>query len=309
MFDAIAKVLGRLLYLIYNTIAFKNYGASLILFTIIIKLALLPLTIKQIKSTQKMQEIQPELDKLQKRYKNDKEKLNQEMMKLYQEKGVNPAGGCLPMLVQLPIIFALFYTIRKPLTYMLGWTKEAIGSAIIKIMEIKPEFFQGNQYAFIDQFESVKSDPTAVAQLFERNPYAEINIIEALNTIPNVLEEGMETISLKFMGIFHLGVRPTYDFSLITQNPGLYIPALVMVLLAVATTFLSTKLSMKQMSQSSNSQANQTNKTMMYFGPLMTLFIGFQAPLGLALYWTISNLVQLAQQFFLDKYVYKKKEE
>jgi len=309
MFDAIARILGRLLYLIYKTIAFQNYGVSLILFTIIIKLALLPLTIKQIKSTQKMQEIQPELDKIQKRYKNDKEKLNQELMKLYQEKGVNPAGGCLPMLVQLPIIFALFYTIRKPLTYMLGWTKELIGNVIIKIMEIKPEFFHGNQYAFLDQFESVKSDPLAVAGLFERNPYFEINVVDAVNTIPGLVGEGIEKISLNFLGIFNLGVKPTYDLNLITQNPGLYIPALVMVLLAVATTFLSTKLSMRQMSQNPNSQVNQTNKTMMYFGPIMTLFIGFQAPLGLSLYWTVSNLFQMAQQFFLDKHIYKKKEE
>ena len=93
MFDAIARVLGRLLYIIYKTIAFQNYGVSLILFTIIVKLALLPLSIKQIKSSQKMQEIQPEIDRIQKRYKNDREKLNQELMKLYQEKGVNPASG------------------------------------------------------------------------------------------------------------------------------------------------------------------------------------------------------------------------
>jgi len=78
MFNFIAKILGQLLYLIYNTIAFHNYGISLILFTVIIKLALLPLTIKQLKSTQKMQEIQPELQKIQQRYKNDNEKLNQE---------------------------------------------------------------------------------------------------------------------------------------------------------------------------------------------------------------------------------------
>lgn len=308
MFDAIAKILGKLLYLIYKTIAFQNYGVSLILFTFIVKLALLPLTIKQIRSTQLMQEIQPEIDRIQKRYKNDKEKLNQELMKLYQEKGVNPAGGCLPLLVQFPIIIALYYTIRKPLTYMLGWTKEFIGNVIIKIMEIQPGFFQGTQYSFINQFESIKSDPVAVANLFERNPYSEINIVDALNTVPNLVEEGMERISLNFLGIFNLGVKPTYDLSLITQNPGLYIPALVMVLFAVATTFLSTKMSMNQMSQKSNSQINQTNKTMMYFGPIMTLFIGFQAPLGLSLYWTVSNLFQMAQQFFLERNVYNKKE-
>ncbi|AGC69719.1 membrane protein insertase, YidC/Oxa1 family [Thermoclostridium stercorarium subsp. stercorarium DSM 8532] len=309
MSDAIARVLGRLLYIIYKTIAFQNYGIALILFTLIVKLILLPLTIKQIRSSQKISEMQPEIDRIQKRYKNDKEKLNQELAKLYQEKGVNPLSGCLPLFIQFPIIVALYYTIRKPLTYMLGWTKEFIGNIIIKIMEIQPQFFQGSQYSFINQFESVKSDPVAVANLFERNPYFEINVVDAINTIPELMGEGIEKISLNFLGIFNLGVKPTYDFNLIFQNPGLYLPALFMVLLAVATTFLSTKLSMKQMNQNSNSQVAQTNNTLLYFGPIMTLIIGFQAPVGLALYWTVSNLFQMAQQYFLDKYVYKKKEE
>lgn len=310
MFDFIAKILGQLLYFIYNTIAFHNYGLSLVLFTVIIKLALLPLTIKQLKSTQKMQDIQPELQKIQQRYKNDKEKLNQEMMKLYQEKGVNPAGGCLPMLVQLPILFALFYVIRKPLTYMFGWTKELLGNTIINIMAANPGHFSSAKFPFLDQFEGVKNDPLAVANLFEKNPYYEINIVDAVNNIPSLVEEGREMIHLTFMKIFNLGVVPTYNFELIKESPGLYIPALVLVLLTVGTTFLSTKLSMAKTAQSggSNPQMAQTNKTMMYFGPLMTLLISFQAPLGLSLYWLLSNLVQIAQQFFTDKYILKKKE-
>ncbi len=308
MFDAIARILGKVLYFIYNTIGFHNYGLSLIMFTVLIKCALLPLTVKQIKSTQQMQELQPELERLQKRYKNGKEKLNEETMKLYQEKGVNPAGGCLPMLVQLPIIFSLFYTIRRPLTYMLGWTKEAIGSVVISIMNLRPEFFQGKQFTFIDKFEDIKTDPLAVAELFERNPYYEINVIDAMNKIPNVAQEGMEKISLDFLGIINLGVKPSYDFNVIAQNPSVYIMALVMVVIAVGTTFLSTWLSMRSTSQSSNAQANQTGKSMMYVGPLMTLLISFQTPLGLSLYWTVSNVFQIAQQLFIEKYVRNKKE-
>ncbi len=308
MFDAIAKILGKVLYFIYNTIGFNNYGLSLILFTVLIKCALLPLTVKQIKSTQQMQEIQPEIERIQKRYKNDKEKLNEETMKLYKDKGINPAGGCLPMLFQLPIIFSLFYTIRRPLTYMLGWTKEAIGSAVIKIMEIKPDFFQGNQFTFLDKFEGVKGDPLAVVELFQRNPYYEINVVDAINTIPNVAQEGMEKISLDFLGIINLGVKPTYDFNVIAQNPSIYIMALVMVAIAVGTTFLSTWLTMKGTNQSSSAQANPTSKSMMYVGPLMTLLISFQTPLGLSLYWTVSNVFQIVQQVFIEKYVREKKE-
>ena len=120
IFDFIAKPLGQFLYFVYNTIAFKNYGLAIIIFTIVIKLVLLPLTIKQYRSTAKMQEIQPLIEDIQRRYKNDKEKMNQELMKLYQEHKYNPAGGCLPLLIQMPILFSLDCAINQPLRFILN---------------------------------------------------------------------------------------------------------------------------------------------------------------------------------------------
>lgn len=310
MFDFIAKLLGPLLFFTYNTIAFHNYGLSLILFTVLIKVALLPLTLKQLKSTEKMQELQPEIAKMQQRYKNDKEKLNQETMKLYQEKGVNPMGGCLPMLFQLPIVFSLFYTIRMPLTYMYGWTKEFMGNLIIKVMSVMPNVFPLKTYPFISEFENIKADPLQVIKLFEKNPYREINLVGAINEMPSLVEGGEKIINLNFLKIFNLGVRPTYDFKIISENPGLYIPALVLVLIAVGTTYYQSKISLaKTQATKDSAQLNQTNKSMMLLGPVMTLFISFQAPLGLSLYWIISNLTQIAQQLFIEKYTNKKKKE
>lgn len=311
MFDLIARFLGPVLFFIYNTIAFKNYGLSLILFTILIKVALLPLTIKQTKSTQKMQELQPEINRIQQRYKNDKEKLNQEMVKLYQKKGVNPMGGCLPTLLQLPIIFSLYYVIRKPLTYMYGWTKEVIGNIIIKVMSVMPNIFPQNLNPFLSDFDSIKADPVKVAELFEKNPYAEINLVGAINQMPSLVESGEKMLDLNFLKIFNLGIRPTYDFKLISQNPGLYIPALILVLIAVASTYISSKVSLakSQAAGGSNPQVNQTNNTMMLLGPVMSLIICFQAPLGLSFYWLISNITQIAQQLFIEKYFNKKKKE
>ena len=214
------------------------------------------------------------------------------------------------MLFQLPVMFALFYVIRKPLTYMYGWSKQMIGSVLIRIMEIKPELFPAKENPFLGDFEGVKTSAEGVAKLFERNAYHEINIISAINDIPSLVEEGTEMINLAFLKIFNLGVKPTYDFNLIAEKPGLYIPALVLVLVAAATTFISSKMSMAKTAQSGsgNAQMNQTGKTMMYFGPLMTLLFGFQLPLGLSLYWTVSNAVQIAQQYYTDKYMLKKKE-
>ena len=111
--------LEKFFYLIHSGIhlvlPFNNisYGLAIIAFTAIIKLVLLPLSIKQTKSTAKMGTIQPEMKKLQEKYKNDPQKSQQEVMKLYKENGVNPMGGCLPMLIQMPILFALFTVFRK----------------------------------------------------------------------------------------------------------------------------------------------------------------------------------------------------
>ena len=90
-----------------------SFGLAIILFTVIIRIALLPLSIKQTKSTAKMGAIQPEMKKVQEKYKKDPQKSQQEVMKLYKENGVNPMGGCLPMIIQMPVLFAMFYVFRN----------------------------------------------------------------------------------------------------------------------------------------------------------------------------------------------------
>ena len=112
----IAKPIGYLLQLIYKLVG--NYGISLIILTVIVKLALYPLYAKQIKSTANMSEMSEKAKEIQNRYANDKEKMNEEMQKLYAETGFNPMSGCLPMLIQFPIIMGLFALLRNPMKYM-----------------------------------------------------------------------------------------------------------------------------------------------------------------------------------------------
>ena len=112
----IAKPLGFLLDLLYGFI--DNYGITLIVFTVIVKVCLYPLYIKQTKSTARMGEIQPKMQALQRKYANDKETLNIKMAELYKEEKFNPMGGCLPMLIQMPIIMGLFALLRNPMIYM-----------------------------------------------------------------------------------------------------------------------------------------------------------------------------------------------
>ena len=112
----VAKPIGYLLALIYKLVG--NYGISLIILTVIVKLALYPLYAKQIRSTADMSDMSEKAKEIQNRYANDKEKMNEEMQKLYAETGFNPMSGCLPMLIQFPIIMGLFALLRNPMKYM-----------------------------------------------------------------------------------------------------------------------------------------------------------------------------------------------
>ena len=112
----IAKPLGMLLDLLYGFV--DNYGITIIIFTVIVKLCLYPLYIKQIKSTARMADMQPKMQEIQQKYANDRETMNIKMQELYKEEKFNPMGGCLPMLIQMPIIMGLFALLRNPIRYM-----------------------------------------------------------------------------------------------------------------------------------------------------------------------------------------------
>lgn len=114
--DGFTGIIQEALVLCYKFLAsfgFESYGGAIILFTVFIKLLMYPLTVKQIKSTRAMQVIQPRMKALQDKYKNDKERLQQEMMKLYQETGFNPLAGCLPLIAQMPILMGVFFALKE----------------------------------------------------------------------------------------------------------------------------------------------------------------------------------------------------
>ncbi|WP_130805444.1 YidC/Oxa1 family membrane protein insertase [Senegalia massiliensis] len=145
--DIFARPLGKLVDFIYNFVAganldfesFSAYAISIIIATIIVKLIILPLTLKQTKSMKNMQKIQPKMQELQKKYKNDKETLNMKTMELYKEYKVNPFGGCLPLLIQFPIIIGFFTVLREPVKYVFGSPEayDAINKSFLWIENLK----------------------------------------------------------------------------------------------------------------------------------------------------------------------------
>ncbi len=322
----IGKLFGGVMLYIYNTIGVHNYALSLVLMTVIYKVLLLPISINQSKSTLKMQELQPELQRIQERYKNDKERLQEEQAKFYQEKGYNPMKGCLPMLIQFPIIIALFYVIRMPMAYMLKTPATAV--SYMAIESVDKGYLTENNLKNIT-FKDLENDEISIEylqetyqQLTKKDPYIEIKILEITNRHPEMIEANpylsreqmdvLQGLDLRLFKIFNLGVKPTFDINLIKQDPATHLPPLILLLLAVATTYVTSSLLMgKQQSKAKDKDGNPVNagcsgKAMALLSPIMTLVIGFQTPSGLSVYWTINNVLSFAQQTALNK-IYKKK--
>lgn len=273
--------LGKFLYFIYNTVAFKNYGIAIIFFTLIVRACILPLTIKQYRSTANMQKIQPLIEEINKKYKNDKEKLNQEMMKIYSEHKVNPAGGCLPLLIQMPILISLYWVISKPLVYMLGKTDEIV----VKIFEFVPAEFAkvstNMELVILNYFNSHRDQISLVSDMLKPE----------------------EVLNLNFFGL-NLGLQPTFDAAKAAVLGYQFFGLLLIPILAALTTYLSFKMSMSAQPQNqNNAMAASMNSSMSFVMPLMTGFFAFSVPAGLGLYWIVGNLIQMLQQLYLNKYV------
>ncbi len=293
--DFIAYPLGKFLLFIYNTIAFHNYGLAIIFFTLLVRLALLPLTLKQYKSSAKMQELQPIIADIQKRYKDDKEKLNQEMMKVYQENNYNPASGCLPLLLQMPILITLYWVIIEPLKFMLGKSEE-VRTALI---EVARKGLNLTQQTMGFQKELV------TLNYFNENR-------DALSQVSGMLSSSELIDFNNFLGLL-LGKVASYKLGdLFGPQAGVYLPLFLLALLAVATTYLSTRLAMPKPNPNGpqqNAMASSMTNSMMYIGPIMTLLFSFQLPAGVVLYWMIGYVFAIFQQLYINKYVLKRNDK
>ena len=273
---------------IYYTLTFENYGFALILFTVLTRLAMLPLTIKQYQGTAKMQKLQPRLDELRRQFGTDKKRLQEETVKLYQDEKVNPAGGCLPLLIQFPILFSLYPVITQPLRYMLGKTQEQITALQELYVSIT-----GSASRFIQQMEMLT---------FFKNDTASMARAEAAN----LLFPG-DLINMSFFGL-DLSRVPTYSPDvLFGEQMPIYLPLLLIPLIGVASTYISGKISMASSAAQSaqNQQSSSMNKSMQVIGPVMTLVFSFQLPAGVLVYWIAGYLIQIVQQLFINKYVLK----
>lgn len=291
MFQFFANIFGYLLNFINNFVG--NYGLAIIMFTILIKIIMLPLSIKQQRTMKKSSELQEKMKVLQFKYKNDPEKLNREMMDLYKKENMSPFSGCLSTIIQFILLISIFYMVRCPLTYMEKIDKTQIESYV----------------------QQLKDDGMPVNQA-----YSEIDIIREVNYLKEKFpeDENLEKINLNmnFCGL---------DLSKIPQqNLGDWTVYIIPVLYIIST-FISMRITTSMQNKDKKKDEviditenkgekeeernemedamAQSNKMMSWMMPIMSVSISLVAPLGLALYWLVNNILMIGERLVLNKII------
>lgn len=236
------KPIFNLLILFYKYLPGNDFGIAIIILTILIKAVLYPLGSKAIRSQKALSELQPKMKEIQERYKNDKEKQVKAMMELYQKEKINPFSGFLPILIQLPILFALYRVFWKGM------------------------------------------EPDVLSSFLYNSPVFHI-----------------DKINQSFLGIINLGHSTSFGGQLIWAN-------VILVILVGILQFIQMKMVMPKIKKTPKAKgdnlgqvSNMMQKQMVYFLPIFTVFILWRLPAALGLYWLVTNLFSIAQQYFIFK--------
>ena len=303
MISFFANIFGYVLNFIYNIVS--NYGLAIILFSILIKILMLPISIKQQKTMKKSQKIQSKMKEIQFKYKNNPEMLNKATQELYKSENMSPFSGCFSAIIQIILLFAVFYLVRSPLTYM----KKVDTNLTDKYTRIIRE-----------------------NDLSTNSAYPEIEIIRELDNIKklknNVSEENTEEqdkinlseindeelnslyINMDFLGL-NLAQVPTRSSDWKAYIiPILYVLVSIISLRVVNKTNKTTKK--EKAEENSDEKAlvkpeddfdpmEQMNKNMNMMFPVMYLAVALIAPLGLALYWLMNSLLMIVEKLVLNK--------
>ena len=293
--DLVTVPFGYLLSFLYQLTS--NYGIALIIFAVLVKLILYPVTAKGKKESMKMSRLTPRLKVIQERYANDQAKQNEAIQALYREEGVSMGGGCLWSLIPLFILIPLFTVIRQPIVYMLHENLAVAEQIVAVIKELAPSAFSSNNYY----------DQVVAAQLIPQ--YAEA--IKA--AIPAISEATLEGVNFSFLQI-NMGAIPTFNVFKWEVYNWSTIGAFLIPLLSAGSQVLSMKISMSMNNSvvtdekgiqdeetAKSSQANQTNNVMMWTMPLMSLWIGFTVPSALSLYWFVQGVISMVMDVYLTK--------
>lgn len=285
IYRLIGTPLGWVMWLCYQIVS--NYGLALLIFTLIVRGAMIPLSLKQQKSSVKMQLIQPKMMELQKKYSNNREKLAEEMNKLYKEENYNPTSGCLPMLIPLLVMFGLIDVVYRPLKHILHLSNDII----LKVEETALSLglvptINGLNSAQIRAVQSMREDPAPWLQ----------------GGVPQEVIDQVCTLNLDFFGM-NLGLTPST--SMITDiftGAGFNMLLLIPVFSGITALIMSLISLRTSASQMQGNQMAASMKGMMLVMPVFSLFIAFSVPAGVGLYWAYSNIFGICQMLLLFKF-------
>ena len=296
MFDFFANIFGYLLNFIYGIV--NNYGIAIIIFTIILKLVMLPISIKQQKTLKKSAKMQVKVKEIQEKYSNDQVRQSQELMDLYKKENMSPFSGCLSSILQIILVLSMFFLVSKPLTHMRHIDKELLNSYTTQISE--------------------KSDGQV--------RYPEIAIIKGMSEEDENVRLNMDFLSLDLSDI------PSQDY----KNWKVYIIPALYVITSVISTKITTSMNKKAKEEQDSEKIvksnekpkeenkalkiqeekedkeidtmEEMNKQMTLMMPIMAVSIALIAPLGLALYWLVSNILMIGERLIINKF-FKDEEE
>lgn len=281
MFSFFASLFGYVLNAIYGVV--NNYGIAIIIFTVILKTVMLPISIKQQKTMKKSAKIQVKAKEIQEKYSNDQVRQSQELMDLYKKENMSPFSGCLSSIVQMIIILSVFYLVSSPLTYMKHLDADLINDYATKVQE----------------------------QSEGQIRYKEIAIIKAFSDV----DENVR-LNMNFLGL-DLSDVPTQNY---TDWKVFVIPVLY-VFTSIISTKITTSMNKKKEEKDGDTKEpkkdendemeaiNDMNKQMMLMMPIMSVSIALIAPLGLALYWLVSNILMIGERLVLNKFFKEEEEE
>ena len=275
---------------------FDNYGVALILFAVLVKVILFPLSIKAKRSMIQMNMLNGQMQKLQKMYGNNRDKYNLEVQKLYEREKVNPMGGCLWSMLPVLILFPLYAIIRQPLTYLMNLTPDVI-SEIAQVVNWSTEAVAQGWIREAADFVNTGYNQLYLASLITPD---NISAVQAV-------AEGARVINFNFLGL-NLAQMPQWQFWTWDVVDWAHIGLFLMPIVSAGSGLLFSLIMMKTNAvnkQSQNAAANSTNKTMLIISPLMSLWIGFAMPAGLSVYWISQNVLSMLQEFLAGKILKK----
>ena len=294
MFNFFANIFGYILKWVYLLV--KNYGLAIIIFSVLVKIVMLPISIRQQKTMKKNEKIQKELKILQIKHKGNPERLNQETMELYKRENVNPFGGCFTIIIQFILLISMFYLVKSPLTYMQKIDSNVIENEIVEIKKVNGE-------------DSISQG------------YPEMSVIKYLKQ--NNDTENQMYINMDFLGL-DLSKVPQENFG----DWKVFVIPVLYVISSILSIKMTTNMTNKKKEEKEKNKEEkallteenkaemdqeemtaQMNKSMSLMMPILSVSVSLIAPLGLALYWLINNIIMMIERLMLNKLFSKEEEE